>query len=85
MSKPEVDFFRKLIAVSRHRPDEILYVGDRLDNDISPAIKAGLATAWLRRGPWGFFLDQTLAKSIVGSVVRPSLEVDSLTRLPIIL
>src|SRR6478752_7059392 len=74
VSKPAVDFFQKLVAVSGHLSDEILYVGDRLDNDISPAIDAGLTTAWLRRGPWGFILDQRLAKSDVGSVVQPSLE-----------
>ena len=29
------------------------YVGDRLDNDIRPAVRAGLLTALIRRGPWG--------------------------------
>jgi FMN phosphatase YigB (HAD superfamily) len=31
---------------------QLLYVGDRLDNDIRPAQAAGLATALIRRGPW---------------------------------
>lgn len=31
----------------------ILYVGDRLDNDVLPARRAGMRTAFLRRGPWG--------------------------------
>jgi FMN phosphatase YigB (HAD superfamily) len=35
----------------------VLYVGDRLDNDIRPAQAAGMATALLRRGPWGHILD----------------------------
>jgi FMN phosphatase YigB (HAD superfamily) len=33
---------------------QILYVGDRLDNDILPARKAGMRTAFVRRGPWGY-------------------------------
>ena len=33
--------------------DEVLYVGDRVDNDVLPAADAGMRTCWLRRGPWG--------------------------------
>ena len=50
-------FFDKLIEVSGHSPEEIAYVGDRLDNDIAPAAGAGLATVWIRRGPWGYILE----------------------------
>lgn len=38
---------------SRVRAGEIAYVGDRLDNDILPARRAGMFTVFLRRGPWG--------------------------------
>ncbi|MFC5146370.1 HAD hydrolase-like protein [Streptomyces aureoversilis] len=34
-------------------PRKALYVGDRLDNDISPAVAAGMRTVLIRRGPWG--------------------------------
>src|SRR6476620_8529427 len=44
VSKPSDEFFRKLIDVSGHSPGELLYVGDRLDNDIFPAIGADLNT-----------------------------------------
>ncbi|ACV78330.1 HAD family hydrolase [Nakamurella multipartita] len=53
LSKPSIEFFDKLVAVSGHPPSEILYVGDRLDNDIAPANRAGLLTIQVRRGPWG--------------------------------
>jgi FMN phosphatase YigB (HAD superfamily) len=36
--------------------DQIVYVGDRLDNDLRPAKAAGLRTAFIRRGPWGHIL-----------------------------
>ena len=82
VSKPSVDFFHRLVEVSGHAPSEILYVGDRLDNDISPAFDAGLATAWLRRGPWGFILDEHLVQAHTGVEVKPSLEINTLTHLP---
>ncbi|MER5426437.1 HAD family hydrolase [Streptosporangium roseum] len=53
VSKPDPAFFAKVVAVSGREPGEILYVGDRLDNDIRPARAAGMWTALIRRGPWG--------------------------------
>ncbi|MCF8605832.1 HAD hydrolase-like protein [Gordonia sp. HY442] len=35
-------------------PHQIMYVGDRVDNDVVPAHAIGLRTAFIRRGPWGF-------------------------------
>lgn len=37
--------------------ESVLYVGDRLANDIRPAQDVGMSTAVIRRGPWGFILD----------------------------
>ena len=36
---------------------EIAYVGDRVDNDIRPAIDAGMLAIHIRRGPWGHLFD----------------------------
>jgi FMN phosphatase YigB (HAD superfamily) len=55
--KPGASFFDKMTAVSGHARAETAYVGDRLDNDIAPAARAGLFTIWIRRGPWGYILD----------------------------
>jgi HAD superfamily hydrolase (TIGR01549 family) len=79
VAKPDVEFFGKLAEVSGHRPEEIAYVGDRLDNDIAPAAKAGLFTVWLRRGPWGYILrpgEPFLSGRLPDTA--PSLTVDSL-------
>lgn len=52
--KPSPAFFEKLVSVSGLQASEILYIGDRLENDILPAMEVGLRTAHLRRGPWGY-------------------------------
>lgn len=51
-SKPDPAFFRRLAEVVPADADEMLYVGDRIDNDIRPAAAAGMHTALIRRGPW---------------------------------
>lgn len=53
VSKPDPGFFEQLIGSVPYAAEEILYVGDRLDNDVRPASQAGMNTALIRRGPWG--------------------------------
>ena len=53
IKKPSVRFFERIIAETGFQPEEIAYVGDRLDNDILPAGAAGLFTIFVERGPWG--------------------------------
>ncbi|MGW2055525.1 HAD family hydrolase [Streptomyces sp. NPDC001840] len=57
--KPDPEFFVRVADAVPHEPDEILYVGDRVDNDIRPAAAAGMRTALVRRGPWGTIQWQT--------------------------
>ncbi|MEU4111974.1 HAD family hydrolase [Streptomyces sp. NPDC027717] len=52
VSKPDPAFFARLTSMVPAEPDEILYVGDRLDNDLRPARRAGMHTALIHRGPW---------------------------------
>ncbi|WP_240617115.1 HAD family hydrolase [Nocardioides speluncae] len=52
-SKPDPRFFKRLIEAVPFEESEILYVGDRLENDVRPASEAGMNTALIRRGPWG--------------------------------
>jgi len=51
-SKPEIAFFERVAEVVPFNAAEILYVGDRMDNDIRPAATFGMATALIHRGPW---------------------------------
>ncbi|MHA7284434.1 HAD family hydrolase [Arthrobacter sp. TMS2-4] len=54
VAKPSAVFFARIVQAAQLDAREILYVGDRLDNDILPAREAGMRTAFLRRGPWGY-------------------------------
>ncbi|HET9938625.1 MAG TPA: HAD family hydrolase [Gaiella sp.] len=51
--KPEPAFFARLVELSAREPEEVAYVGDRVDNDVLPALEAGLVAVHVRRGPWG--------------------------------
>ncbi|MFJ6001857.1 HAD family hydrolase [Arthrobacter sp. NPDC092385] len=54
VAKPSAEFFSRIVQATRLDASAILYVGDRLDNDILPARTAGMRTAFIRRGPWGY-------------------------------
>jgi HAD superfamily hydrolase (TIGR01549 family) len=53
VEKPSPEFFARIIQVAGAAPQQIAYVGDRLDNDVLPAKTAGMVSVFLRRGPWG--------------------------------
>lgn len=73
--KPSRKFFDALIASADCEPAHIAYVGDRLDNDILPAVDAGLTTVFIRRGPWGYFY------ATQPDVQRAHIQIDSLSEL----
>lgn len=54
LSKPDPAFFRRIAEELELEPNEILYVGDRLDNDYFPAENVGMHAVFIRRGPWGY-------------------------------
>ncbi|MET9681186.1 HAD family hydrolase [Streptomyces coeruleorubidus] len=51
-SKPDPEFFKRVADAVPFEVGEIVYVGDRCDNDIRPAGQAGMHTALVHRGPW---------------------------------
>ena len=53
VAKPDPAFFARIAETAGLPAGEIAYVGDRLDNDVLPAKKAGMVAVFLRRGPWG--------------------------------
>ena len=75
VQKPEPEFFVRVAELSGVAPEEIAYVGDRLDNDVLPAADAGMMPVLLRRGPWGY-LHARRPEAACTTVI------DSLTELP---
>lgn len=77
--KPTPEFFaavQKLVGADQ--PGQVLYVGDRVDNDVLPATTFGMRTCWLRRGPWGQLQD-------LPEGVEPDLVLEGLGELPLLL
>ncbi|WP_420162087.1 HAD family hydrolase [Nocardiopsis sp. CNT-189] len=76
VQKPDPAFFTRVAAVAGVPPAEILYVGDRVDNDVLPARAAGMRTALIRRGMLGYLhADRPDAK-------HADVVIDSLNELP---
>lgn len=75
VEKPDRAFFAALVEIAGATdPAEILYVGDRVDNDVVPAAAFGMRTCWLRRGPWGQLQD-------LPDELEPELSLESLGEL----
>ena len=71
--KPEPEFFARVVTEAGVDPDEIAYVGDRVDFDVVPARAAGIVAVHLRRGPWGY---------LQPGREQADLRIDSLAELP---
>jgi HAD superfamily hydrolase (TIGR01549 family) len=76
VDKPDPAFFDKVAAACGCPADQIAYVGDRVDNDVRPALAAGMVAVHLRRGPWGYLFASD------PDAARAQLRIDSLAELP---
>ena len=54
IEKPALEFFVRIADETACAAREIAYVGDRVDNDVEPALAAGMVAVHIRRGPWGY-------------------------------
>jgi len=85
VAKPQAAFFeRALELMGSPNPSDVAYVGDRVDNDVRPAITAGMRAVWLRRGPWGVIqqLDDARPAMIVGTLTELVERTDELWAVP---
>lgn len=75
VAKPARGFFERIIEVANTTADRITYVGDRIDNDIIPAVAVGMNTVLVRRGLWAEVEDSTagLVAAITSLVQLPAL------------
>ncbi len=79
IEKPDPGFFSAVLDLAEvDDPARALYVGDRVDNDILPALELGWRTCWLRRGPWGQLQD--LPEEVTADLV-----LEGLAELPVLL
>jgi HAD superfamily hydrolase (TIGR01549 family) len=76
IEKPSPAFFAKVTELANVPASSIAYVGDRLDNDVLPALAAGMAAVFIKRGPWG-----TL-HAAHPEIARAKAVIDSLSQLP---
>jgi FMN phosphatase YigB (HAD superfamily) len=76
VEKPDPAFFQRIVAESGVASNEIAYVGDRVDNDVLPAIAAGMSGVFVRRGPWG------VIHAAWPEVARANLRLETLEELP---
>jgi HAD superfamily hydrolase (TIGR01549 family) len=73
VKKPDPRFFERVVELAGvDQAQEVAYVGDRVENDVLPALEAGLVAVHVRRGPWG-----RLQRAPEGT-----LSIDSLEELP---
>jgi FMN phosphatase YigB (HAD superfamily) len=76
VEKPTPAFFERVVSELGVPASRIVFVGDRLDNDVLPAQRAGMKGVLLRRGPWG------LRDAASPGASAADLRVDGLEQLP---
>lgn len=69
VEKPSPAFFERLAWELGLPAAEIAYVGDRVDNDVLPALAAGMTAVHVRRGPWGYLQDGSAAHVVITSLL----------------
>ena len=50
LEKPNPDFFALAAKELKLNPNEIIHIGNRIDNDVKPAKSIGMKTIWVMRG-----------------------------------
>jgi HAD superfamily hydrolase (TIGR01549 family) len=79
VAKPDPRFFEQIVERLEVPATSIVYVGDRLDNDVLPAQAIGMQAVFIRRGPWGYI------HANWPQIVRVKYQISSLSELPDIL
>ena len=80
VEKPDPEFFRRIAAAAGATPEQCVHVGDRVDNDVVGASRAGMTAVHVRRGPWAVLHDDDAAVQAAGGR-----RVDGLGTLPVLL
>jgi HAD superfamily hydrolase (TIGR01509 family) len=70
IEKPAPAFFERIVSETGLEASEVAYVGDRVDNDIEPALAAGMVAVHVRRGPWGYLHEPPPEALRIGSLAE---------------
>lgn len=73
VAKPDRAIFDRALEMARCGPQEAVMIGDRLDNDVAPAKRLGMAAIWIRQG-LAVYQDPQWAEGRADAVVRHLLE-----------
>ena len=49
ISKPNLEIFKLALSEAKCLPIEAVMIGDRIDNDIIPALSLGMKTIWIKQ------------------------------------
>ncbi len=74
ISKPNIEIFNRALTIAKCLPENAVMIGDRLDNDIVPAKKAGMKTVWIKQGLGGL-------ASVIHKNEQPDYEIYNLQEL----
>lgn len=78
MAKPDKAIFLKALEMLDCSPEKAVMIGDRLDNDIYPAMKLGMGTIWIKQGP-------SVYQQLDPSIAAPDHIIDCLSEIKSIL
>ena len=83
-AKPRPEYYREILTIIDSTPEQAIMVGDDWENDISPALAAGLSAYWIAGEaavpPSGRILGQGSLEAFADLVARGWLEELDLTR-----
>jgi HAD superfamily hydrolase (TIGR01549 family) len=69
-AKPDPAFFQLCATAAGCEMDEVVYVGDQLDNDVRAPLEAGMQSVRIRRGPWGYLTHDDALESRCLAVIN---------------
>ena len=73
VAKPDRAIFDRALEMAHCTAQEAVMIGDRLDNDVAPAKRLGMAAIWIRQG-LAVYQDPQWAEGRADAVVRHLLE-----------
>lgn len=79
VEKPSPAFFQRIARELDLPAETIAYVGDRLDNDVLPALTCGMTAIFLARGLWG------VRHALRPGAAQADARITSLCELPVVI